>query len=49
MKLVSSPKVANCLAAYPPEASMQIDKMRLLILETAEQMGSIDELEETLK
>jgi len=49
MKLVSSPEVANCLAAYPPEARMQIDKMRVLILETAEQMGSIDELEETLK
>tara|TARA_B100001109_G_scaffold255877_1_gene261979 strand:+ start:10453 stop:10881 length:429 start_codon:yes stop_codon:yes gene_type:complete len=48
MKLNRDSKVADKFASYPEEVKPHMEYLRLLVLETAKELG-IEELEETLK
>lgn len=49
LKINSNPEVKRVFKAYPKDVKPKIEFLRKLILETAEQVESISELEETLK
>ena len=49
LKIQSSPGVDAVLEAYPETVRPKMEALRTLVVETAEAMGSVAELEETLK
>lgn len=49
LKLRVNPKVAEVFANYPKEYQEKLNVLRHLILETAEELEEVKELEETLK
>ena len=49
MKIISNPKVETKFNEYPKVIKTKLANLRRLILETAEEIDSIEELEETLK
>ena len=49
MKIISNPKVETKFNEYPKVLKTKLANLRRLILETAEEIDSIEELEETLK
>lgn len=48
-KLKQNPDVKSKFKSYPTEAKKKLEQMRTLIIETANEIDSITELEETLK
>ena len=49
MKLIKNPEVEIVFKNYPKGVQQKLVRLRKLILETANEIDSIDELEETLK
>ena len=49
MKIISNPKVETKFNEYPKVIKTKLANLRRLILQTAEEIDSIEELEETLK
>lgn len=49
MEIVSNPAVAAKFSTYPEKVRVKLENLRRLILESAVQIESITELEETLK
>lgn len=49
MRIISQPQVQVAFESYPIEIKSKLTHLRRLILETASDIDSIDEIEETLK
>jgi len=49
MQLISNPKVKETISSYPKAAQKRLLELRQLILDTAEKIDGLSQLEETLK
>jgi len=49
LKIISNPKVADVFNGYPIEVRAKMNLLRNLVIETANELETIEELEETLK
>ena len=49
IKLVSNPQVKDKFRSYPPEARQKLEQLRQLILDVADELDEVQQIDETLK